>query len=340
VVARAPKESRAAPPARTADARPQAAANVSGPGAEEERPPASVAPDAPRAPAAPLAHVEIVRTAPVQHASYFGVAARAGIAVLQTRFTSNGSSPALAPNYQYSTTALTAEAALGFGHTFGRHFYLGIDGRYVYAGAAGVRLPQPSGTFAQLAVRTQDFAAELSPGLHFDAAGGLNLTARVGVEAVLEEVGLTAAAAAYDPHFLLPKNLYLGMTAGLGIALPQVAHIGRRPLGLYAFGSVLAPATLAQSPGFADGRRSSTIGWSAGGGLVYGLLADTRRGQLSLEARYDYLTALTASSGACPQNVAATATAPRQGTCRDDSVTAANRASIQHLVAGGLVYSY
>jgi hypothetical protein len=246
----------------------------------------------------------------------------------------------LLTNYEYSLTALSLQAGLGYTRAIGAYFRLGIDAGYVFAGASGVRFKQADGSTALMGVQSQDFGGGIAPGVHFAAGGGIDLKLRVGVQAILNEIAPANQIASQSPRLAFAKDLVLGGTLSLGLALPNLVYLAERPLGFYLYGGVLYPATRMQTGGLADAPKSSTLGGSAGGGLSYGLLRDTRKGQLALEASYGYSLALTHSFGTCQTTVPATATTKRVGNCRDDTVTVADRGSSQHLVGLGLAYSY
>jgi SH3-like domain-containing protein len=272
--------------------------------------------------------------------NYLGIGARLGIALLGQRFTSNGTSPTLLTNYEYSLTALSVQAGLGYTRAIGQYFRLGIDGGYVFAGASGIRYRQADGSTALMSVQAQDFGGGIAPGFHFAAGGGIDLKLRLGVQGILNEIAPANQVASQSSKLAFAKDLVLGGTISLGLALPNLVYLAERPLGLYLYGGLLYPATRMQTGGLADDPKSSTIGGSAGGGLLYGLFRDTHKGQLALEASYGFSVALTHSFGTCQPTVAATMTTRRIGNCRDDTVTVADRGSSQHLIGLGLAYTY
>jgi hypothetical protein len=195
----------------------------------------------------------------------------------------------------------------------GRWFRAGLDASYAFAGAAAVRYQTADGGVVQLGVQNHTIDGGVGAGVHLDTLGGLELRARLGLQVGLDLIAGSA-------HAPLPSDRVVGMTVGLGLGAPQLLTIANRPFGVTLFGLALAPASRAQTEGLEEGTSSSTYGATFGGGLHYGLYKG-----LGLDAVYGYQVALTHFSGAAHRNV---------------TITAADRASAQHLITFGLAYSY
>ena len=251
---------------------------------------------------------------------YVTPAARAGIGIIEQRFTSNGSGPLT--NYQASTGALGVQVGLGLWGTVGKYLLLGGDGSYTFVGAAALRYVQPTdGTTVTLGVQAHTADVGLSAGLHFGVLGGLSVRLRLGGQMILNLVQP-------DVRTKLPSDRILGMTIGLGVAAPALFHLANRPFGVALFGGGLVPAARAQTLGLEDGAQSTTFGAFFGGGLSYALMApnpDHYHGQLALEAVYNYEFAATHYTGLSRRN---------------NSITIADRGSAQHLIALGLGFYY
>ncbi len=243
--------------------------------------------------------------------NFLGVAARAGVAIINQRFTSNGTGALT--NYDAATNAVGVQVGMAYTRAVGRYFRLGLDGSYEFAGAAGVRYHATDGSQVLLEMQNHiiDFGAQL--GVHLKAIGGLELRVRLGGEMMMDLIQGSAKAP-------LPSDRILGMTIGAGIAAPNLLQLANRPLGAHIFGWALVPAQRAQTIGLEEGTRSSTIGATFGGGLQYGLY----RG-LSMGADYTYGFVITHYAGTAQRNT---------------SITAADRGNSQHLITLGLAYNY
>jgi uncharacterized protein YgiM (DUF1202 family) len=251
---------------------------------------------------------------------YVSPGVRAGIAIIEQRFTSNGTGALT--NYQGSTSAFGAQVGLGLWGTIGRYFILGGDASYTFAGAASLRYVQPTdGTAVTMGVQSHTADVGAAAGVHFGVLGGLSLRLRIGGQMVLNLIQP-------DVRTKLPSDRILGMTIGLGVTAPALFHIARRPFGVALFGGGLVPAQRAQTVGLEDGAQSSTYGAFFGGGLSFALLApnpERYRGQLALEANYSYEFAATHYTGLSRRN---------------NTITIADRGSGQHLIALGLGFYY
>ena len=242
--------------------------------------------------------------------NYFGIGVRAGVAILDQRFTSNGTGPL--SNYEASTDAFGLAIGLGYQRAIGKYFRVGLDGGYTFAGAAGVRYHSADGSDPVLAVQTHTIDVGLRAGVHFNVIGGLDLGLRLGGEMQLNLI----AASAKVP---LPSDRVLGMTIGLSLDLPALFYLANRPFGLHAYGGGLVPADRAQTVGLEEGRASETLGAYFGGGLSYGLFKG-----LALDALYSYSFAATHFVGQSRRNL---------------TITSADRGSAQHLITLGLSYN-
>jgi uncharacterized protein YgiM (DUF1202 family)/opacity protein-like surface antigen len=243
--------------------------------------------------------------------NFFGIGVRAGVAIIDQRFTSNGTGALT--NYQAATDALGVQVGAGYTRAIGRYFRIGLDGSYAFAGAAAVRYHATDGSQIVLGVQNHDIEFGAQLGLHFDVIGGLDLRARLGGMVGLNLIQGSSKAP-------LPSDRVLGMTWGLAIAAPNLVTLAGRPFGAHLFGLGVAPASRAQTIGLEDGAQSTTIGAELGGGLHYGLYKG-----LSLEAAYGYTFMLTHYAGPSRRNV---------------TVTQADRGSAQHLITLGLSYNY
>jgi len=250
---------------------------------------------------------------------YISPGVRAGVAILSQRFTSNGTGALT--NYEANTNALGAQVGLGLFGALGRYFLLGGDASYSFAGAAALRVPQADGSTLKLGIQAHTADAGLSAGVHFGVAGGLTLRLRVGGQMVLNLMQP-------DVRAKLPSDRILGMTVGLGLAVPALFSIGERPFGVWLGGSVLAPADRAQTTNLEDGTQSSTFGGFFGGGLSFALMPVNQgryRGQLALEAAYSYEVVATHYTGQSKRNT---------------TITVADRGSAQQLITAGLGFYY
>jgi hypothetical protein len=260
----------------------------------------------------------VERSAPsTPGANSFALGVTGGVAILGTRFTSNGTG--LLANYESSTSAFAVTLGLGYGRTVGKYFRIGLDGSYAFAGAAGVRYRTTDGVLV-LGVQAHDIEAGLSGGVHFNVIGGIDLALRLGM-------GLMLNLIAGSNRAPLPSDMVVGMTIGAGVSAPNLVHPAGRPLGLRLYGGGLVPATRMQTVGLEDGTNSTTVGAFFGGGVSYGLLTAPRTymSQLFLEADYHYGVALTHYSGTSH---------------RISSITSADRGTANHLITLGLAYHY
>ncbi|HZS37814.1 MAG TPA: SH3 domain-containing protein [Polyangia bacterium] len=250
----------------------------------------------------------------------FAAEVSGGIAILGTRFTSNGSGQLA--NYESSTSAFGIKIGVGYGRAIGKYLRLGLDGSYAFAGGAAVKYMFADGGSVQLGVQAHTLDAGVSAGVHLNVIGGLDIGLRLGMELQLNLIAPAVKAA-------LPSDRVIGMTIGAGIAAPNLVRIAGRPLGLRIFGGGLVPADRAQTVGLEDGATSTTMGAFFGGGLSYGLFAQPPAkkyvGQLALEFNYNYGIAATHYNGTSHRNT---------------TITAADRGSAEHLIALGLAYAY
>lgn len=251
---------------------------------------------------------------------YLAPAVRAGIAILSQRFTSNGTGPLT--NYESSTNAFGAQVGLGVWGTVGRHFLLGGDASYTFAGAASLKYISPQdGSAIVLPTQSHTIDGGLSAGVHFGVLGGLNVRLRLGGQMVLNLIQP-------EVRTKLPSDRVLGMTIGAGAGAPALFYLGGRPFGVQLYGGGLVPAQRAQTVGLEDGAQSTTFGAFFGGGISYVVMAanpDKYRGQLALEASYGYEFVATHYTGLSRRN---------------NTITLADRGSAQHLIALGVGWYY
>jgi SH3-like domain-containing protein len=243
--------------------------------------------------------------------NFLGIGARAGIAIISQRFTSNGTGALT--NYDLGTNAFGVQVGADYVRALGRYARLGLDASYAFAGGGGVRYHSPDGSQIVLALQEHDVNFGAQVGMHFGVIGGLELRARIGGEIIMNLIQGNAKAP-------LPSDRVMGMTIGLALAAPNLLTLANRPFGAHLFGWALVPAQRAQTIGLEEGEKSSTIGASLGGGFLYGLYKG-----LGLEANYQYGLVLTHYSGQARRNT---------------SITSADRGNATHLIAVGLAYNY
>jgi uncharacterized protein YraI len=242
------------------------------------------------------------------------VGASAGLASLTRRFTSDGSG--VLPSYQLQTNAMAATVGGRFVGAVNQRLRLGFDLDYRYVGAASVRYQAPDGSRPVVGVTAHDASAGLLVGVHSDVAGGLDARLRVGAQ-------LQATVLNGSGTLDLPSDQLLGMVIGLGIELPRLFWIVGHPLGLALSGTALAVGKRFEN--VADGQAQQSYGAVASANLTFELLRRPARGQLLLTAGYAYAFAVTRFSGASQRNPGGT------GAVLGDA---------QHLVTGGLAYSF
>jgi hypothetical protein len=243
--------------------------------------------------------------------NFLGIGARAGIAILNQRFTSNGTGALT--NYDLSTNAFGVQVGAVYIRALGRYARLGLDASYAFAGGSGVRYQASDGTQIVLGLQEHDVNFGAQVGVHFGVIGGLDLRARIGGEVIMNLIQGSATAP-------LPSDRVMGMTVGLALAAPNLLTLANRPFGAHLFGQALVPAQRAQTIGLEEGEKSSTVGAGFGGGFLYGLYKG-----LGLEANYQYGLVLTHYSGQAHRNT---------------SITSADRGNATHLITLGLAYNY
>ncbi len=260
--------------------------------------------------------------------NYVDVRLKFGFAAIAERVRTNGTSTALLRNYEFGTTNVAVGGQLGYSHAWNK-LRLHIDLKYLAALAGSVIYHQSDTVSQQLFVLDQNIGGGIAVGGYWDAAGGVDLRLRVGADTWINQITASNAPLAVS------SNIVLGMTIGLEFAMPEVAYLAGRPFGFRIKGGALAPATRIQQANLQTTPSNSTIGGYAGLSLHYGLLSSPKRGQLHLEASYDFSFALSHFTGACPPT-----TSEATRVCRDDSVDDANYTSSQHVGAIGLYYQY
>ena len=244
--------------------------------------------------------------------------ARAGVAILSQRFTSNGSS--LLSNYEASTNAFGAQVGLGIWGALGKHALLGADASYTFAGAAALRVPTAAAP-VKLAVQAHTIDGGVSGGLRFRALGGLSVRLRLGGQLVLNLIEPSNAAK-------LPSDRIVGMTIAAALAIPALFSIKDHPFGLHVIGGGLVPAQRAQTVGLEDGAKSSTFGAFFAGGVMIQVMrpsTENYHGSLTFDVDYAYEFAATHYTGQSR---------------RLADVTIADRGSAQHLLSLGLTFTY
>ncbi len=321
--------------ARVERAPEEEARRIEGPRDEDERPPRIAARAEPRREPRPAPPPEpeprrveqpqtvaevVARPEPAPRVSrnHFDLHVRAGVAIPQHRAATNGSSSTVLPGYEYDAKSLALAVQLGYSRSAGT-FRFHLDAKYLIALLGSAR----SADGTRIDLRDQNFGGGVALGAFFPAAGGVDLRLRVGAEGWLTQV------AASGPPLSLSSDLIIGMAVGLELGMPAPIHIAGRPVGFRVRGGAVAPARRLQGASQQTGMNDTTVGAYAGATLFAGLFASPRRGQLHLEASYDYALAISHDSGAC-------ATAA----CRDRTVSDARAGFAAHVAGLGLYYQY
>jgi hypothetical protein len=257
------------------------------------------------------ADASVARSAGTPHgANYFGIGARGGLAIINQRFTSNGTG-ALS-NYEASTNAFGLTVGLGYTRGIGRYFRLGLDGAYSFAGAAGVRYHTADGSDPVLGVQTHTIDAGANLGLHFNVIGGFDIRARIGMDMNMNLIQASTKVP-------LPSDRVLGMAVGLAIDMPALFRIVGHAFGAHLYAGGIVPASRAQTAGLEEGKTSSTYGAAFGGMLSLQLYKG-----LGLDFAYSYAFSATHFAGQAARNL---------------TITSADRGSAQHLLTLGLSYN-
>jgi uncharacterized protein YgiM (DUF1202 family) len=254
----------------------------------------------------------VVRRNETHGANYVSAGAGAGIAILQTRFTSNGTGQLT--NYESQTSALGIGIGLGYARQVHKNFVLGIDGGYAFLGAAGVRyhLNDPATPDPVLGVQSHIIDVGARPALRFAAGGGIQLGLRIGLHAEMNLVQ-------QNQKVPLPSDIVLGMGFGLQLDVPAVFYIANKPFGLHIFGGGIAPANRQQTAGLEEGKASATVGGFAGGSLTYNVYKG-----LGIDLAALYNISVTHFEGQARRNL---------------TITAADRGSQNFLFTLGLYYA-
>jgi len=254
----------------------------------------------------------VVKRAPTHGPNYLAAGARAGFAILQERFTSNGTGQLT--NYESQTTALGIQIGLGYARQVHKHVLVGIDASYAFAGAAGVRyhLNDPATPDPVLGVQSHYIDAGVRGALRFNVVGGLQLGLRLGLHT---EVNLIQQSSKVP----LPSDMVMGMAIGLQLDLPAIFYLANKPFGVHLYGGAVAPANRTQTGGLEEGQQSVTLGALLGGSLTYNVYKG-----LGLEAAYGYGFMATHFVGQARRNL---------------TITSADRGNAQHLITFGLFYA-
>jgi uncharacterized protein YgiM (DUF1202 family) len=254
----------------------------------------------------------VVRSGASHGPNYFGAGVRAGMAIIQDRFTSNGTGQLT--NYESQTTALALSLGLGYQRQVHKYVLIGIDAGYAFAGAAGVRyhLNDPATPDPVLGVQSHFIDAGAKGALRFNVVGGLQIGLRLGLHS---EINLIQQSSKVP----LPSDVILGMAIGLSLDLPAIFMIANRPFGVHVYGGGVVPANRQQTSGLEEGKQSETMGAMLGGSLTYNVFKG-----LGLEAAYNYGFMATHFVGQGRRNL---------------TITAADRGNAQHLITLGLFYA-
>jgi uncharacterized protein YgiM (DUF1202 family) len=245
-------------------------------------------------------------------ANYLAAGASAGIAILQDKFTSNGTGQLT--NYEAATTALALSAGLAYERQVHRHVLLGLDGSYTFAGAAGVRyhLNDPNTPDPILGVQSHFIDVGVRGALRFNVVGGLQLGLRVGLHS---EINLIQQSTRVP----LPSDIVLGMGIGLALDLPAIFYIANKPFGIHGYAGGVLPANRTQTAGLEEGQQSETLGAAWGASLTYNVYKG-----LGLAAAYSGAFMETHFVGQARRNL---------------TITAADRGNEQHILTLGLFYA-
>jgi hypothetical protein len=256
----------------------------------------------------------VAQAPPVTRKSAIALGAGAGVAFLSRRFTSDGTAPF--SSFVLSTTALDVTAAASFVRAQGRFFRWGIDAAYSYVGASNVKWRAPDGSDTFLDVTSHQVNAGLSAGVHFAAAGGIELRARAGGR--LDVNVLDGSSVVH-----LPSDRLVGFNVGLGLELPRLAAPGGHAIGLHASGVGLVWGQ--RSENVDEGQDVGSWGLRAGGGVTLSLWQNDDRGRLVASADYAYDLTVTHLSGP---------------SLRDPTASHGTLGTEQHLATLALVYAY
>lgn len=249
--------------------------------------------------------------------NHFSVGVRGGFAIVEQSFRSNAMG--ILTNYDAQGVAFGAQLGLGYARQIGKYFRLGLDASGLLALGSGYRYVIPGvGTTVELAMQNYAIDAGISPGVHFDVIGGLNLSLRVGAQ-------MQSNLIQGDTRAPLPSEIVLGMTVGIGLAAPALFHIAGRPFGLYGYAGGLVPAMRIQTPGLEEGTDSQTYGATWAVGASFAVAQSPRWGNVALNVGYNGGFALTSYTGMARRNT---------------NITQATRGSALHLVTLGISYNY
>lgn len=242
----------------------------------------------------------------------------------------NGTSTTLLRNYERNTTGLAVGLQLGYSHAWGK-LRLHADARYTIIALGQLRYDRTDGTGQGILfhVLDQEIAGGLAVGGFFNAAGGIDLRLRLGIDAWINQMDET------PPPLALSNDIILGMNIGVEFAMPAVFYIVDRPFGFRIKGGALAPATRVQQPNNKTAPDNTTLGGYVGASIFAGTLLPSKKGQLHIEMSYDFSFAFSHFTGQCPPTTSVDARV-----CRDDSVDDARYSSSAHIGTIGLYYQY
>ena len=243
---------------------------------------------------------------PVFTPSRLSLSARAGVALLGERFTSNALG--YLTNYEASATAFAVAVEAGFRLPIGRLVLLGLDGAYRFAGATGFRVAAPGGDLV-LGIERHDIDAGGTIGLRADLLGGMIVSLRAGVRLLLELIDQRSKAP-------LPSDRIAAMQVGLRLDLPSLLPC----FGVRIDGALIAFGSIAETGGLGEGQGAGTLGGTVGVEFGY------RFGNgVGIDAGYRFTEVATDLSG------------PAE---RDPAITQARRSSTASLLTAGLSFAY
>jgi opacity protein-like surface antigen len=219
------------------------------------------------------------------------------------------------PDFPTTTSARRCGAitAVSYTHRLGRRANIGVDTGFSYV----------TGVTASQNVTSTTFDVGAAAGLHFNALGGLQLRARVGFSAQLDNfTPLCCITPTLIGTVQPPSDQLLDMVVGVDAELPALVTVAGRPLALRLRAAAMNPgtATLRQTTALEGGAHSNTYGARLGAGLTFALYKG-----LAMTASYDFIGAWTHFDG--PGGI-------------NQSSKVADLSSSQHLVGLGIAYAF
>ncbi|MEO6954759.1 MAG: SH3 domain-containing protein [Polyangia bacterium] len=260
--------------------------------------------------------------------NYIDATVKVGFGKVGEVVRTNGTTTNYIANYKQLTTGLAIGAQLGYTRALTSKLRLHVDFKYTVVALASVVYTASDASTTKLQILDQNIGGGVAVGGFFDAAGGIDLRLRLGIDAWIN------ALSASNPPLAISQDIVLGMAIGVQLAMPAPIMIANRPLGFRLKLGAIAPATRIQQANLITTPHNTTVGGYVGGAIFFGLIDDPHKGQLHIELAYDFSFAFSHFTGDCK----ATTLTSRQ--CRDDTVNDANYSSAQHIGTLGLYYQY